>query len=46
MILMPLLMFLPLLALPIFWILPLGEALPIYLCLVAISAALMWVGRQ
>ncbi|MEJ2695749.1 MAG: NfeD family protein [Candidatus Sulfobium sp.] len=46
MVLMPLLMFLPLLALPIFWLLPLAEALPIYLCLVALSAAMMWVMRK
>jgi membrane protein implicated in regulation of membrane protease activity len=46
MVLMPLLMFLPLLALPIFWLLPLAEALPIYLCLVALSVAMMWVMRK
>lgn len=46
MVLMPLLMLLPLLALPIFWLLPWGQALPVYLFLVAISAAMMWVMRK
>lgn len=46
MVLMPLLMFLPLIALPIFWLLPLTKALPIYLCLVALSAVMMLVMRK
>jgi membrane protein implicated in regulation of membrane protease activity len=46
MILMPVLMLLPLIALPIFWILPLSQALPIYLCLVALSAVTFRVMRK
>ena len=44
--LMPLLMVLPLLALPIFWLLPLAEALPIYACLFAVWLAMVRIMRK
>ena len=43
MILMPLVMLSPVIGLPIFWILPFGDAFPIYLALVSLFAGLMWV---
>ena len=45
MILMLLVMFLPMIGVPVFWILPFGQALPIYLCFVALFAAMMWLMR-
>jgi membrane protein implicated in regulation of membrane protease activity len=48
-ILMPLLMLivmlLPVIALPIFWLLPLVQALPIYALLILASAAMFWFMR-
>jgi len=46
MILMPILMFLPLLALPVFWLLPLKPAIIIYLCIVTLSAAMFRAMRK
>lgn len=46
MILMPLVMLLPVIGLPVFWILPFGEALPTYLFLVSFFAGMMWVMRR
>jgi len=43
MILMPLVMLLPVIGLPIFWILPFADALPIYLFLAFLFAGMMWV---
>ena len=43
MILMPLVMLLPVIVLPVFWVFPFGEALPIYLFSVSLFAGMMWV---
>lgn len=43
MILMPFVMLSPVIGLPIFWILPFGDAFPIYLFLVSLFAGMMWV---
>ncbi len=43
MVLMPIVMLLPIIGLPIFWILTFGEAIPIYLFFVSLSAGMMWV---
>jgi len=45
MILMLLVMFLPIIGLPVFWILPFGQALPIYLFFLLLFAGMMWVMR-
>jgi membrane protein implicated in regulation of membrane protease activity len=45
MILMLLVMFLPLIGLPVFWILPFGQALAAYLFFVALFAGTMWLMR-
>lgn len=42
MILMPIVMLSPIIGLPVFWILPFGEALPIYLFLASLFAGMMW----
>jgi membrane protein implicated in regulation of membrane protease activity len=46
MVLMPILMLLPLLALPVFWLLPLTQAIAIYLCVVLLSAAMFRIMRK
>jgi len=43
MILMPLVMLLPVIGLPVFWVFPFGQALPIYLFFVSLFAGMMWV---
>jgi membrane protein implicated in regulation of membrane protease activity len=43
MILMPLVMLLPFIGLPVFWVFPFGQALPIYLFFVSLFAGMMWV---
>ena len=45
MILMLLVMFLPIIGLPVFWILPFDQALPIYLFFLLLFAGMMWVMR-
>jgi membrane protein implicated in regulation of membrane protease activity len=46
MILMLLVMLSPLIGMPVFWFLPLTQALPIYLFLFALFAGTMWVMRD
>lgn len=43
MILMMILMFLPLLAIPVFWFLPLGDAIGIYIVCLLLSASMHWI---
>ncbi len=43
MILMLLVMFLPLIGAPVFWVLPLGEALPTYLLFLLLFTGTMWL---
>ncbi len=38
-----LVLLMPVIALPIFWLMPLGQALPLYLVIAAISAFLYWL---
>jgi len=45
MIVMMIVMLLPLVALPVFWLVPLGEAIPIYVVCFLIWAGMMWVMR-
>ncbi len=46
MILMFILMVLPLIALPVFWFLPLAQAVPIYLACVSLSVWMFWLMRR
>jgi membrane protein implicated in regulation of membrane protease activity len=43
---MIILMLLPLLALPVFWLLPLSWSIPIYIVCVLISAGTFWIMRR
>lgn len=43
MIFMPFVMLLPIIGLPVFWIMSFGEALPLYLLLASLFAGMMWV---
>ncbi len=45
MVLMLLVMLLPIAGVPVFWFLPLGQALPIYLFFLLLFAGMMWVMR-
>lgn len=46
MILMMILMFLPLIAIPVFWLLPIDLAIPVYLACVLLSAWMFWIMRR
>ncbi|MGE5189941.1 MAG: NfeD family protein [Gemmatimonadota bacterium] len=45
MIFMLLIMFLPVIGLPVFWVLPIGQAAPIYLVGLLLFAGMMWLMR-
>jgi membrane protein implicated in regulation of membrane protease activity len=44
-VIMLVLMLLPVLALPVFWLLPLGQAIPLYILSIVVSAAMFWLMR-
>jgi membrane protein implicated in regulation of membrane protease activity len=46
MFIMFILMFLPLIALPVFWFLPLGQAILVYLVAILLSASMFWIMRR
>jgi membrane protein implicated in regulation of membrane protease activity len=46
MVLMMIVMCLPILALPVFWFLPLDEAIPIYIICLLLSGSMFWIMRD
>jgi membrane protein implicated in regulation of membrane protease activity len=46
MIIMMIVMLLPLLAIPVFWFLPLGEAIRIYIVCCLLSGSMFWLMRR